>query len=88
VRAQVAEGRTVLAVAHDLELAARYADRLLLFDDGTLRAEGPPLSVLTPDRIADVFGMQTELDRHPDGTLRIDYLGPVASSPAQADASV
>jgi len=88
VRAQVAEGRTVLAVAHDLELAARYADRLLLFDDGTLRAKGPPLSVLTPDRIADVFGMQTELDRHPDGTLRIDYLGPVASSPAQADASV
>jgi len=87
VRALVAEGRTVLAVGHDLELAARYADRLLLLDDGELRAEGPPASVLTPTRIAEVFGMRAELDRHPDGTLRIDYLGPVASSPAPADVS-
>ena len=87
VRAQVAEGRTVLAVGHDLELAARYADRLLLLGDGELRAEGPPASVLTPDRIADVFGMRAEIDRHPDGTLRIDYLGPAASSPAPADVS-
>ena len=88
VRAQVAEGRTVLAVGHDLELAARYADRLLLLNDGELRAEGPPASVLTPERIAEVFGMRAELDRHPDGTLRIDYLGPIASSPVPADVSL
>jgi iron complex transport system ATP-binding protein len=88
VRGQAAEGRTVLAVGHDLELAARYADRLLLLDEGALVAEGPPASVLTPDRIAEVFGMRAELDRHPDGTLRIDYLGPVASSPTQMDLSV
>lgn len=80
VRTQVAEGRTVLAVGHDLELAARYADRLLLLDEGKLRAEGPPAAVLTPDRIAKVFGMRAEVDRHPNGTLRIDYLGPIASS--------
>jgi iron complex transport system ATP-binding protein len=80
VRTQVAEGRTVLAVGHDLELAARYADRLLLLDEGKLRAEGPPAAVLTPDRIAEVFGMRAEVDRHPNGTLRIDYLGPIASS--------
>ena len=36
VRAQVAGGQTVLAVGHDLELAARYADRLLLLDEGAL----------------------------------------------------
>ena len=88
VQGQVAEGRTVLAVGHDLELAARYADRLLLLDEGALVAEGPPASVLTPDRLAEVFGMRAELDRHPDGTLRIDYLGPVASSPTQMDLSV
>ena len=88
VRGQAVEGRTVLAVGHDLELAARYADRLLLLDEGALVAEGPPASVLTPDRIAEVFGMRAELDRHPDGTLRIDYLGPVASSPTQMDLSV
>jgi iron complex transport system ATP-binding protein len=88
VRAQVSEGRTVLAVGHDLELAARYADRLLLLDEGELRAEGPPASVLTPDRIAEVFGMRVTRDRHPDGSLRIDYLGPVASAPADEEASV
>lgn len=88
VREQVTEGRTVLAVVHDLELAARYADRLLLLDDGRLRADGAPASVLTPSRIAEVFGMQAEVDRSPEGSLRINYLEPVdASSAVQAHAS-
>lgn len=86
VRAQVDDGRTVLAVGHDLELAARYADHLLLIADGRLQAEGPPGSVLTPDRIAAVFGMRAEVGRRPDGTLRVDYLGPVPAAPARADA--
>lgn len=77
VRDQVADGRTVLAVFHDLELAARYADRLLLLDSGRLRADGAPHSVLTPDQIAEVFGMRAEVKRHHDGALRINYLGPV-----------
>ena len=88
VQAQAQEGRTVLAVGHDLELAARYADRLLLLDEGELVATGPPASVLTPDRIAEVFGVQATLDRHPDGTLRINYLGPATSSRAQIDVPV
>jgi iron complex transport system ATP-binding protein len=88
VRAQVEEGRTVLAAGHDLELAARYADRLLLLEDGQLVAAGPPASVLTPTRIAEVFGMRAQLDRHPDGTLRIDYLGPAGSAPPRVPGSV
>ncbi len=85
VRAQVAEERAVVAVGHDLELAARYADRLLLLDDGELRAEGTPASVLTPDQIATVFGMRADVGRHPDGSLRIDYLEPVPAA-ARAEA--
>lgn len=80
VREQGGEGRTVLAVVHDLELAARYADRLLLLDEGRLRAEGPPASVLTPEQIADVFGMRAEVDHSPGGPLRIQYLGPAGAS--------
>ncbi len=87
VRTQAAAGRTVLAVGHDLELAARYADRLLLLDDGTLRAAGPPEAVLTPARIAEVFGVRADLSRRPDGTLRIDYRGAVSSPSPQANAS-
>jgi iron complex transport system ATP-binding protein len=73
----VAEGRGVLAVFHDLEQAARYADRLLLLDDGRLAADGPPAEVLTPKRIADVFGMRAAVETGDDGALRIDYHGPV-----------
>lgn len=88
VRAQVAEGQTVLAVGHDLELAARYADHLLLLDDGRLRAEGSPASVLTPDRIASVFGMRAEVSRRGDGSLRIDYREPISAAPPPADVSL
>jgi iron complex transport system ATP-binding protein len=85
VRAQAAAGRTVLAVGHDLERAARYADRLLLLDDGTLRAAGRPEAVLTPARIADVFGVRAELSRRSDGTLRIDYRGAVSPPAGPTD---
>lgn len=74
----VQEGRTVLAVFHDLELAARHADRLLMLQEGSLVASGPPAEVLTPSRIAAVFGMQARVDRRPNGTLRIEYLAPVS----------
>lgn len=87
VREQVADGRTVLAVFHDLELAARYADRLLLLDDGRLCADGPPASVLTPEQIANVFGMRAEIGRHRDGSLRITYLGPVGLEEARPRAT-
>jgi len=71
------EGRTVLTVFHDLELASRYAERLLVLRNGHLVADGPPASVLTPSSIADVFGMNARVDRSPEGGVRIDYLGPV-----------
>lgn len=82
VAALVDRGCAVLAAFHDLELAARYADRLLLLDEGALVAHGPPADVLTPHRIADVFHMQATVDRMPDDTLRIDYNRQIASTPA------
>lgn len=80
VQSQVAEGRTVLAVFHDLELAARYADQLLVLKDGELWDRGEPSSVLTSECIAEVFGMQARIERRPDGSLLIDYVGPVSQS--------
>ncbi|MFB6232224.1 MAG: ABC transporter ATP-binding protein [Salinibacter sp.] len=88
IRAQQAEGQTVLAAVHDLELAARYADRLLLLDEGRIKAEGPPAAVLTQGRIADVFGMRVEVDHHREGTLRINYLEPVDQAGLRAEESV
>jgi len=86
----VEKGRTVFAVFHDLELAARYADRLLMLKGGRVRAEGPPEHVLTPERIARVFGMEVQVWTTPEGALRIEYLEPVSdgSPPTKGAAPV
>ena len=55
------EGTTILAVLHDLRLAAHFFPRLVLLDAGSVVADGPPTEVLSPDRIRDVFGVDPEL---------------------------
>ncbi|MFB6103765.1 MAG: heme ABC transporter ATP-binding protein [Halobacteriaceae archaeon] len=50
------DGKSVLAAIHDLNLAARYCDRLVLLADGGIVARGPPRSVLTPAAIEAAFG--------------------------------
>jgi iron complex transport system ATP-binding protein len=51
-------GAAVLAIVHDLTLAARFADRVLVMDRGRLVAQGAPGEVLTPERIGAVFGVE------------------------------
>lgn len=58
LRAYVAQGRTVIAVLHDLSLAARYCDRLILLDDGLIRADGAPGDVLTPENLRSVYRIE------------------------------
>ena len=48
-------GRIVVAVLHDLSLAARFCDRLVLLHEGKLRAEGPPETVLTNENLEAVY---------------------------------
>ena len=59
------DGTTVLAVLHDLGLAAHFFPRLVLLDRGRIVADGAPDEVLTPDRIRDVFGVDPALVRLP-----------------------
>jgi iron complex transport system ATP-binding protein len=58
-------------VLHDLNLAARYADHLVAMRDGRIVAAGPPREVLTPELLADVFGLQAVVLPDPvsDGVL-------------------
>jgi iron complex transport system ATP-binding protein len=49
----------VLAVVHDLLLAARFADRVMVMDCGRIVADAPPADALSPARVADVFGVET-----------------------------
>jgi iron complex transport system ATP-binding protein len=54
-------GNAILATTHDLTLAARFADRVIVMDQGHLVAEGPPEQALTPERLAAVFGVETQM---------------------------
>ncbi|MFI8370074.1 ABC transporter ATP-binding protein [Streptomyces sp. NPDC085466] len=66
---------TCVVALHDLNLAARYCDHLVLLQHGQVVASGTPESVLTPDLIKSVYGVQVLVDREPaTGTLRITYL--------------
>ncbi|MBF6210757.1 ABC transporter ATP-binding protein [Nocardia puris] len=49
--------RTIIAVLHDLNLAARYADHLVVMKDGGIVASGAPAAVVRPDLVAEVFGL-------------------------------
>jgi len=59
------DGTTILAVLHDLGLAAHFFPRLVLLDAGRVVADGPPEHVLAPERIRDVFGVDPGLVRLP-----------------------
>ena len=59
------DGTTILAVLHDLGLAAHFFPRLVLLDAGRVVADGPPAQVLAPERIRDVFGVDPALVRIP-----------------------
>jgi iron complex transport system ATP-binding protein len=57
------DGTTVVAVLHDLALAAHFFPRLILLDHGRMVADGPPGEVLAPERIREVFGVDPALVR-------------------------
>ena len=63
LRAEADAGRLVIAVLHDLTMAARYCDRLLLVDRGRLVADGAPLDVLSEANLRTVYGVQARIDR-------------------------
>ncbi|MFF4243197.1 ABC transporter ATP-binding protein [Streptomyces sp. NPDC001822] len=66
---------TVLVALHDLNLAARYCDRLYVLDDGEVVASGAPADVLTPVLLAEVYGVTGEVAVHPlTGAPQVTFL--------------
>ncbi len=67
---------TVLSVHHNLDMAARYCDKLVLIDGGRVRTMGSPEDVLTPGHLRAVYGIEAEVHENPrDGTLYISPIG-------------
>ena len=61
LRRHAANGGAVLAVLHDLGLAARQANRIVVMDKGRIVADGPPRDVLTKARLAETFGVNAQV---------------------------
>ena len=59
------EGTTVVAVLHDIGLAARFFPRIVVIDRGRIVGDGTPSEALTPERIREVFGVDPEIVRLP-----------------------
>lgn len=54
-------GKTIVIVLHDLNLACRYADRIVAMKDGAIIAEGVPSEVVTAEVITKVYGLDCEV---------------------------
>ncbi|MDR0630287.1 MAG: ABC transporter ATP-binding protein [Treponema sp.] len=52
------EGKTIVAVLHDLNLASQYCDRIVLLKDGCLRYQGNPREILTEDVVEEIYGIR------------------------------
>jgi len=65
LRREAERGRVVAVVLHDLGLAARFADRIVLLAAGRIAADGPPEEVMTPEHAGRVFGVRIGTDAMP-----------------------
>lgn len=58
LHAEAAGGKLVIAVLHDLAMAARFCARIILIHEGRLIADGPPVDVLTPENLANCYNIR------------------------------
>ena len=72
ITAFVEQGGGALVVLHDIQLAARYASRLIWMQNGRIMADGPPAETLTAGRLETVYGIRASVEG-----LRVDMAGPV-----------
>ncbi|MGH3347165.1 MAG: ABC transporter ATP-binding protein [Nocardioides sp.] len=70
--------RTVAMVLHDLNLAARYSDLVVVMHGGRIVTQGPPADVFTTEMLRDVFGLEAEI--LPDPRTGLPIVVPLSSS--------
>ncbi|MFT4214548.1 MAG: ABC transporter ATP-binding protein [Microbacterium sp.] len=73
-------GTTIVAVLHELNLAARFADELVVMSQGRIVAQGAPGEVLTAEVVAEAFGLEALII--PDPLTQTPLVIPVPQAPA------
>lgn len=61
---------SAIIAIHDIDIAAQFSDKIMLLHEGKIRAYGPPKEVLTTELIAEVFGVEAEIQAY-SGLLRV-----------------
>lgn len=64
------KGITIVCAIHDLHLAARFADRIVMLKKGRIVAQGDPRTVMTPKNLKTVYGIEAFISQH-DGYLHV-----------------
>lgn len=77
LRAQADNGIGVVAVLHDLHHAVRFADHVILLHKGAVFAEGAVASVITPETLATVYGIDATLSRGEEGEIQLFIKGKI-----------
>jgi iron complex transport system ATP-binding protein len=68
-------GLAVLVVFHDLNLAAQYCSRLVLFKEGRVYKAGSPREVIAPDVLREVYGIELLVIPHPQNQRPMAVVG-------------
>lgn len=71
-------GITVIMAVHDLTIAARYADQLMMLHNGLIVGYGSPEELITRERIRDVYRVDAKIFRDPEAGLIVTPLHPIA----------
>ncbi|MBX2811049.1 MAG: heme ABC transporter ATP-binding protein [Myxococcales bacterium] len=71
LRSLAQEGAAVLTIVHDVNLAARYADRIIFLKAGEIVADGTPAAVICPPVLQTVFGVEAQVEARDFGPLAI-----------------
>lgn len=67
----------VCAVLHDLNMAARFCDRIVMMSEGRVVDEGEPAHVITEERVTEIFGVRARVRRHAgDTNITVDLIEP------------
>ncbi|MBN8035488.1 ABC transporter ATP-binding protein, partial [Vibrio vulnificus] len=60
-----------VVVVHDINIALRHAEHVLMLKKGKLIAQGEPEAVITPDSLADVYGVRGRIERCSQGVPQV-----------------
>ena len=70
-RSLINEQKTIIAVMHDLNLVAQYADRVLLLSEGRLVLQGQPNEVFQREPLREIYGVDFDIWQNSQGRLHI-----------------